>query len=218
MLLSFVFYSPSSSALSLPLCDILQVWAIPWLLLILLPLSAIYLHIQHRYRPAARDLKRIGSVTLSPIYSHFSETLSGVTTIRAMGSVPRFVRENEEKMEASLRTNYSSQAASQWLELRLQLLGCAVVAGVAVIAVVEHHVAGADPGMVGLAISYALGITGKLSGLVTAFTETEKELVAVERVSQYVNRIEPEQVEGTVTSPYHWPSEGIITMKNVKLR
>ena len=80
---------------------------------------------------------------------------------------------------------------------------------------IEHHVSGANPGMVGLAISYALGITGKLSGLVTTFTgsfhtdqqqkerkesstdtnaETERELVAVERVQQYVNRIQPEQV------------------------
>ena len=79
---------------------------------------------------------------------------------------------------------------------------------------IEHHVSGANPGMVGLAISYALGITGKLSGLVTSFTgsfhfdtqrrakktslqkptETERELVAVERVQQYVNRIQPEQV------------------------
>ena len=47
------------------------VYALPWLLLLLLPLTAIYLHVQHRYRPASRDLKRIGSVTLSPIYSHF---------------------------------------------------------------------------------------------------------------------------------------------------
>ena len=28
----------------------------------------------------------------------------------------------------------------------------------------------------------------------------------------------PFQVEGTITSPYHWPSEGIVTLKNVKLR
>ena len=56
------------------------------------------------------------------------------------------------------------------LACRLQLLGCTVVAGVAVIAIIQHHVHGAHPGMVGLAISYALGITGKLSGLVTTFT------------------------------------------------
>lgn len=57
---------------------------------------------------------------------------------------------------------------SQWLELRLQLIGCAVVAGVAIIAVIQHHIAGADPGLAGLAISYVLGITGKLSGLVNS--------------------------------------------------
>ena len=43
--------------------------------------------------------------------------------------------------------------------------------------------------MVGLAISYALGITGKLSGLVSSFTETERELVAVERCGQYINQV-----------------------------
>ena len=117
-----------------------------------------------------------------------------------------------------MKTNYSGQAASQWLELRLQMIGCAVVAGVAIIAVIEHHVQGANPGMVGLAISYALGITGKLSGLVSSFTETEKELVAVERCNQYIEQIKPEQIKGTITSPYDWPSEGIVTLKNVSLR
>ena len=43
--------------------------------------------------------------------------------------------------------------------------------------------------MVGLAISYALGITGKLSGLVSSFTETERELVAVERCGQYIDQV-----------------------------
>ena len=70
------------------------------------------------YVSTTRQTKRLESVTRSPIYSHFSETLSGVTTVRAMAAVPRFVRENEEKVEASLRTSYSGQAASQWLELR----------------------------------------------------------------------------------------------------
>ena len=197
---------------------LVTVYALPWLSLLLLPLTLIYINIQSRYRPASRDLKRIGSVAMSPIYSHYSETLSGVTTIRAMQAVPRFVRENMEVLESSMKTNYSGQAAAQWLELRLQLLGCGVVAGVAVIAVIQHHVAGADPGLVGLAISYALGITGKLSGLVTSFTETERELVSVERCAQYMEQIRGEQVQGSITSPYNWPSEGVITLKNVSMR
>ena len=194
------------------------VYAMPWICLILLPLTFVYFNIQGRYRPASRDLKRIGSVAMSPIYTHYSETLAGVSTIRAMQAVPRFVRENRERLESSMKTNYSGQAASQWLELRLQMIGCAVVTGVAVIAVIEHHIAGANPGLVGLAISYALGITGKLSGLVSSFTETEKELVAVERVGQYLDQIKQENNKATVTSPYNWPSEGVITMKSVAMR
>ena len=39
---------------------------------------------------------------------------------------------------------------------------------VAGLALLEHALHGADPGLVGLALSYALGITSKLSGLVTS--------------------------------------------------
>ena len=42
-------------------------------------------------------------------------------------------------------------------------------------------------GLVGLAIAYALSITGRLSGLVTSFTETEKQMVSVERAQQYID-------------------------------
>ena len=132
---------------------IVTVYSLPFISLLLFPLTIIYFNIQRRYRPASRQLKRIGSVALSPIYAHFTETLAGVTTIRAMQNVARFTRENEARLESSLKAAYAGQAAGQWLELRLQLIGCGVVGGVAVIAVIQHHVSGgADPGMVGLAI------------------------------------------------------------------
>ena len=50
-------------------------------------------------------------------------------------------------------------------------------------------------GLVGLAISYALTITNQLSGLVTSFTETEKQMVSVERAMQYVSGV-PQEVDG----------------------
>jgi len=197
---------------------LVTIYAVPWILLVLVPLSASYYTIQQQYRPASRDLKRIGSVTMSPMYSHFSETLVGVSTIRAMNQVHRFSRENEERLEASLKASYAGQAASQWLELRLQLIGVGMVAGVAGVAVLQHHFSVANPGLVGLAISYSLGITGKLSGLVSSFTETERELVSVERCVQYMENVPSEKLAGSITSPYGWPSDGVVSLKNVFMR
>ena len=56
--------------------------------------------------------------------------------------------------------------AGQWLELRLQMLGCAVVTAIAIISVIQHKSGSVSPGLVGLAISYALGVTGNLNQLI----------------------------------------------------
>ena len=156
------------------------------IIFLLIPLAFVLFKAQEQYRPASRDLKRIGSASLSPIYSHFSDTLSGLTTIRALKSTPRFEQDCLDKVEANQKAQFASVAAAQWLELRLQLIGASMVVGTALTAVVQHDSATMDPGLVGLAISYALGITGRLSELVSMFAEAERELVAVERCSQYI--------------------------------
>ena len=51
-------------------------------------------------------------------------------------------------------------------------------------------------GLVGLAIAYALSITNRLSGLVTSFTETEKQMVSVERAQQYIDGTPHEEDKG----------------------
>ena len=64
-----------------------------------------------------------------------------------MKTTRRFLRENEEKLEASQKAQYAGIAASQWLELRLQLLGTAVVTAIATIAIIQHHTGAISPGI-----------------------------------------------------------------------
>lgn len=64
-------------------------YGLPWIGLVLLTLAALYFSIQRYYRRTSRELKRLYSVTLSPIYTHFSETLSGLSSIRAMRATQR---------------------------------------------------------------------------------------------------------------------------------
>uniref|UniRef100_A0A8B9ZSI0 ATP-binding cassette sub-family C member 10 n=1 Tax=Anas zonorhyncha TaxID=75864 RepID=A0A8B9ZSI0_9AVES len=56
-------------------------YGLPWIGLVLLPLAALYFSIQRYYRRTSRELKRLYNLTLSPIYTHFSETLSGLRLV-----------------------------------------------------------------------------------------------------------------------------------------
>jgi len=53
-----------------------------------------------------RQLRRLNSVTRSPIFSHFGETLSGVSTIRAYDVQNRFVGEMNNKVELTILEIY----------------------------------------------------------------------------------------------------------------
>lgn len=49
-------------------------------------------------------------------------------------------------MTINQRAQFCTQAASRWLDLRLRMLGVAIVGAIAFIAVLQHHFQGVDPG------------------------------------------------------------------------
>merc|ERR1712051_483334 len=63
--------------------------AVPIFLSAVIPIILIFVVIQQLYIVTSRQLKRLYSVSKSPIYSHFSETVSGAQIIRAF-KVKRF--------------------------------------------------------------------------------------------------------------------------------
>ncbi len=145
----------------------------------------MYNYIQTYYLSTSRELKRLDSVTRSPIYAHFQETLGGVTTIRAYRQENRFVEENEVKLDTNQRAYFPSISCNRWLAVRLEFLGSIIIFGAAILSVVTILTTGnIDDGLVGLSVSYALSVTQALNWAVRQFCEIETNIVSVERVKE----------------------------------
>lgn len=76
---------------------------LPWFSIVVFVVLVIYCYVAIFYRASARELKRIDAILRGSLYAHFSETLSGLTTIRVYGEVDRFRNENHELVDIENR-------------------------------------------------------------------------------------------------------------------
>lgn len=138
-------------------------------------------------------------------------------TIRAFRNVKKFCKQNEDYLNKFIRATYNSQAASQWLNFRLQMMSVLMITIVGLIAVIQHMYGTANASLIGLALSYILSVTGLLNGLISSFSETEKEMVSVERAYQFKN-LESENWNGIEAVSDAWPENAQVEFQNVNLR
>jgi ABC-type multidrug transport system fused ATPase/permease subunit len=192
----------------------------PIFLALVIPLGAVYIIYQKYYLRTSRELKRLDSVSRSPIYAHFQESLGGVSTIRAYRQQTRFTKENEWRMDANLRAYFPSVSANRWLAVRLEFLGSVIIFAAALFAIISVTTGSAlSAGMVGLAMSYALQITQSLNWIVRQTVEVETNIVSVERVLEYAAL--PSEAPNVIFKSrpsIGWPAHGQITFKDYSTR
>ncbi|CAG2101812.1 unnamed protein product [Medioppia subpectinata] len=182
----------------------------PLVLTAILPLFFLYIR-------TSRQLKRIESTTRSPIYSHFSETVSGYTSIRAYGVSHQFIQESNRRVDENHMCYYPSFTASQWLAIRLELLGHCIVFLTAIFIV--YYRFKLSPGIAGLAISYSLDITRCLTNLVHYTSNLETNIISVERCLEYTETPIEAEWYNEVTKPLpDWPEKGEIKFSEYSTR
>ncbi|KFV63671.1 Canalicular multispecific organic anion transporter 2, partial [Dryobates pubescens] len=189
----------------------------PLFAVVVVPLAVLYFFVQRFYVATSRQLKRLESVSRSPIYSHFSETVSGASVIRAYRRVKSFIDINDLKVDENQRSYYPGIVSNRWLGVRVEFVGNCVVLFAALFAVVGRNTLNA--GLVGLSVSYALQVVMSLNWMVRMASDLENNIVAVERIKEYseTETEAPWVIEGK-RAPEDWPSKGELEFVNYSVR
>ncbi|XP_050638323.1 multidrug resistance-associated protein 1-like [Macaca thibetana thibetana] len=192
------------------------VGALPLFILGIIPLVFFYFSIQRYYVASSRQIRRLTGASRSPVISHFSETLSGVSTIRAFGHQQRFIQQYKEVVNENLVCFYNNVISNRWLSVRLEFLGNLMVLFAALLAVLAGN--SIDSATVGLSISYALNITHSLNFWVKKACEIETNAVAVERICEYENMDKEAPWIMSRRPPLQWPNKGVVEFINYQAR
>ncbi|KAI8362629.1 multi drug resistance-associated protein MRP [Blakeslea trispora] len=193
-------------------------YSTPIFMVVVIPLGFLYIYIQRYYLTTSRELKRLDSVGKSPIYSHFQETISGVSTIRAYEQQRRFVFENENRLDDNQKAYYPSISCNRWLAVRLEFLGSIIILSAALFAALSIiYGSSIDAGLVGLSVSYALSITQALNWVIRMYCEIETNIVSVERVKEYID-LPTEKYNSVRGVNPMWPEKGLIEFRDYSTR
>lgn len=197
----------------------------PWIIIAIPFLFAGFIGLRSIYIRTSRQVKRIDSQTRSPIYSQLSETLDGLTSVRAFGAGERFMSRFVEAQEDNGRAFFSYLICARWLGFRLDALSALFlgITAIACVAVRDSQQAAQQAAYVGLALNYVTQLSGELQWAVRQSVEAAILMVSVERMMEYA-KVKPEESgrhrknpDGSSVIPNGWPTEAKVTFSDMSL-
>uniref|UniRef100_A0A8C5LQJ0 ATP-binding cassette sub-family C member 5 n=1 Tax=Leptobrachium leishanense TaxID=445787 RepID=A0A8C5LQJ0_9ANUR len=190
----------------------------PWFLLSVIPLSILFYTINKAAKILIRELKRLDNISHSPFISHVTSTLHGITTIQAYCKGNDSIHKFQKLLDTNHVPFFLFTCATRWLAVRLDLISITIITLTALCIVLMHgHI---PPAYAGLAISYAVQLTGLFQFTVRLATETEARFTSVERINYYIENLDSETPSHRheTSPPSNWPQQGKIRFENVKMR
>ncbi|XP_042991549.1 ABC transporter C family member 4-like isoform X3 [Carya illinoinensis] len=185
---------------------------------LLIPLAWLNIWYRGYYLASSRELTRLDSITKAPVIHNFSESISGVVTIRSFKKQDSFCEENFKRVDSNLRMVFYNNGSNEWLGFRLELLGSFILC-ISALFMVLLPSSIIRPENVGLSLSYGLSLNGALFWAIYISCFVENRMVSVERIKQFTN-IQSEaawEIKDCLPPP-NWPAHGKIDLKDLQVR
>ncbi|XP_056644078.1 ATP-binding cassette sub-family C member 4-like [Diorhabda sublineata] len=187
----------------------------PWILIPTIVVVIIFYFIRYAFLASSRDIKRVEAVTRSPVFTHLSASLNGLTTIRAFKAEKLLTKEFDNFQDAYTSAYYMFLTANRgfgfWLDIHCVMFIALVVISILFI---QNESFG---GNVGLSLTQAITLSGMFQWGMRQWSELENQMTSVERVQEYGD-LPTETDNHKKETPTNWPDSGKIKFEKTSLR
>lgn len=196
---------------------------LPFILLAIPPLLWSFFRLRKIFVTTTRELKRLEGMARSPIFALMSESLQGITTIRANNSTDYFKNRFEKMQDAHTRAYFAFVASSRWFATQMDILSFSLMSVTSILAVLFHTQDWfeVNPTVLGLALTLLLQIAGtNFPFIVRQSAEIVNQMISVERVLEYCDQPSeaPLELEFDKTLDEDWPATGEICVRDLSVR
>jgi ABC-type multidrug transport system fused ATPase/permease subunit len=199
---------------------VVMVVILPWMIIVMLPVTLCYWLIQVHYRKSGADLHRLDALSRSPLQAMLSEGIEGAATIRTFHKEDKFISRFHHFADKNTSAQMNFLSAQRWLGIRIELLGAAIVFIASILVISFNGALALNAGIVALLIRWSSGLTISLSFLVDNVAEAEGAVTAIERISRMTETPQETDFEkkGDTVVDSSWPTKGELEFRDVKLR
>ena len=184
--------------------------------LIYIPLIIIFgILLSKFYLIGARQLTRLEAMSHSPILNIISESIPGITTIRAFNKINKYLEKFHVKVNNSIKINHLTKGAFSWYQEQFDIFGSFYIIYLVTITIIKEKEF--SPQSIGIMFTYSVLMQLSLSYAFEMATQVEQNMISMERCLKYTE-IEGEkpsiQDNDIILERNNWPSEGIIKFHN----
>jgi ABC-type multidrug transport system fused ATPase/permease subunit len=168
------------------------------------------------YVSSSRELKRLDSVTRSPVFSNFTETISGVATIRAFGATQHFLQVMMDCIDENVRPFFYGWSVNRWVSVRYSLSSAAI--NFAACAFALYNIGTLDVSLAGFGLSFVLMFADNMFWGIRQYTNVEMSFNAVERIIEFMEMDQEAPAITDLRPPPQWPIHGQIEVCDLEVK